>query len=61
MTHQIGYKKIDWEKFVQEIAMLDSVSPGTMHHLQQIISKLRFVLATQEDNAMDLSLVPPRI
>ena len=72
MTQRFGYKKIDWEKFVQEIARLHSVSPGPLCHLQKTISILRFVPATQDVDAaeamdlspplpLDLSLVPPRI
>ena len=67
LTQRIGYKKIDWEKFVQEMARLDSVSPGPLCHLQKTISVLRLVFApaTQEVHAaaaetIDLS-PPPRI
>ena len=74
LTQRIGYKKIDWEWFVQEIARLHSVSTGPLCHLQKTISTLRLVRApaTREIDAaeamdlspplpLDLSLVPPRI
>ena len=74
LTQRIGYKKIDWEWFVQEIARLHSVSAGPLYHLQKTISILRLVRApaTREIDAaeamdlspplpLDLSLVPPRI
>ena len=38
LTQMIGYKKIDWEWFVQEIARLHSVSAGPLCHLQKTIS-----------------------